>query len=420
VLTNPTSVGTLRAVGSEESGTLGSLRESNRERVIRALRALGVASRAQVARRTGLSRSTVSSIVGDLQLEGIVVDRREDGPPAARGGRPPALIALDRATGLALGIDFGKRHLAVAVADLSHDVLAEEWCEMPEDYEADQGIERASELVDRVIDEAGADRDRILGVGMGLPSPVQRTGLVGSSAILPGWSGTAGGERMADRLGLPVRLHNDANLGALAEVTWGAGRGCHALVYVKISHGIGAGIMIGNRLFDGAGGTAGEIGHTSLDETGEICRCGSRGCLETFAGGTAIARLLSRSRNEDLDLDAVLRLAAAGDPACRRALHDAGRHIGVAVANLCNLVNPERIVVGGSMGYAGDLLLDPLKESVDQRAIPSAAEDVDVVPGELGERAELLGAVALVLHEAGPALNGLIPEKAAKAEVEIT
>jgi predicted NBD/HSP70 family sugar kinase len=403
----------------EEAGSLGSLRESNRERVVQALRMLGVASRADVARRTGLSRSTVSSIVAELVAEGLVVDREEDGRPSS-AGRPPALIALDPAAGVALGLDFGKRHLGVAASDLSHRILAEEWVEMPEDYEAEDGINRAAELVEKVLAGSGADRDRVLGVGMGLPGPVHRSGIVGSSAILPGWAGTRGAERMADRLGLQVWLGNDANLGALSEATWGAGRGASTLVYLKLSTGIGAGIVIEGELFGGAGGTAGEIGHVTLDETGDICRCGSRGCLETYAAGAALARMLSSSRSEDLDVDAVLGRAAAGDPACRRALRDAGRHIGVAAATLCNLVNPERIVVGGSMGYAGDLLLDPLRESVGLRAIPSAAEDVEVVLGELGERAELLGAVALVLHEAGPAWSGQVPatQQAATAETK--
>jgi predicted NBD/HSP70 family sugar kinase len=244
---------------------------------------------------------------------------------------------------------------------------------------------------------------------MGLPGPVHSTGVVGSSAILPGWAGTHAAERMADRLSMEVWLGNDANLGALAESTWGAGREACGLVYLKLATGIGAGIVIDGRLFEGAGGTAGEIGHTSLDETGDICRCGSRGCLETYASGSAIAGLLSRSFGEKLTLDDVLARAVDGDPGCRRALADAGRHIGAAVADLCNLINPERIVVGGSMAVAGDVLLDPLREAVGLRAIPSAAEDVQIVLGDLGERAELLGAVALVLHEAGPAWSGPAP-----------
>ena len=393
----------------EQPGALGSLRESNREKVVKALQTLGVASRADIARWTGLSRSTVSSIVAELHDEGLVVDRHDGGREAAGSGRPPALIALDPSAGYALGIDFGKRHLAVALADLSHEVLGEKWVEMPDDYEAGEGMARATEMVDGLLDELAADKGRVIGVGMGIPGPVQTTGMVGSFAILPGWAGTAPQERMAELLGLPVRVGNDANLGALAESTWGAGRGSSSVVYLKLATGIGAGIVIGGRLFEGAGGTAGEIGHTTIDETGDICRCGNRGCLETYAGAAAIASLLSRSFDQQLDTEDVLSRAAEGDAGCRRALADAGRHIGVAVANLCNLVNPERIVVGGSLGHAGALLLDPLRESVSLRAIPSAGEDVSIVPGELGERAELLGAVALVLQEATLAQGARTP-----------
>jgi predicted NBD/HSP70 family sugar kinase len=142
-----------------------------------------------------------------------------------------------------------------------------------------------------------------------------------------------------------------------------------------------------------------------IDESGDICRCGNRGCLETLAGAPAIVGLLGRSLGEELELEDVIERAKDGDLGCRRVLADAGRHIGVAVATLCNLVNPERIVVGGSVGAAGELVLEPLRESVRLRAIQSAAEDVEVVPGELGERAEVLGAVALVLHEAGPVVT---------------
>jgi len=393
----------------EEPGTAPSLRESNRLRVIQALQILGVTSRADVARHTRLSRSTVSTIVAALQAEGIVVDRDPDGRTPGGGGRPPAPIALYPAAGLAIGVDFGKRHLAVALADLSHELIAEEWREMPDDYDAATGIERAAELVELVLGAEGADSERVLGVGMGLPGPVHRSGVVGSSAILPGWAGTHAAERMSDRLGMEVWLRNDANLGALAEATWGAGRGASGLVYLKLATGIGAGIVIDGRLFGGAGGTAGEIGHTSLDETGDICRCGSRGCLETYASAAAIAGLLSRSLGEPLGPDDVTKRAVDGDPGCRRALADAGRHIGAAVADLCNLINPERIIVGGSMAVVGDVLLDPLREAVGLRAIPSAADDVEIVLGELGARAELLGAVALVLHEAGPAWSGPAP-----------
>src|SRR3954454_17392237 len=330
----------------DEPGSAPSLRASNRLRVIQALQLLGVTSRADLARHTRLSRSTVSTIVAGLQEEGMVV-ARDAAARRAGGARPPTLIALDPAAGFAIGIDFGKRHLAVALADLSHQLLAEERREMADDYDAEAGIEEAAQLVETVLEAAGADAGRLLGVGMGLPGPVHSTGVVGSSAILPGWAGTQAADRMGERLAMEVWLGNDANLGALAESTWGAGRDACGLVYLKLATGIGAGIVIDGRLFGGAGGTAGEIGHTSLDETGDICRCGSRGCLETYASAAAIAGLLSRSLGEPLGPDDVTQRAVDGDPGCRRALADPGRHIGAAVADLCNLINPERIIVGG-------------------------------------------------------------------------
>jgi predicted NBD/HSP70 family sugar kinase len=384
------------------TGSLGALRESNTGRVIEALNALGTASRAQLSRRTGLARSTVSSIVAELQGDGIIVSRESNGKPVSGSGRPPSLIALNPSAQVAVGIDFGKRHLAVAVADLSHTVLAERRREMRDDYDAQEGFEAATGLVEGVLEAAAIPRDRVLGVGMGLPGPVHRRGTLGSETILPGWAGVTAAGAMSERLGLPVQVENDANLGALAEHRFGAGAGSESLAYLKVATGIGAGLVVEGRLFRGAGGTAGEIGHTILDETGDVCRCGNRGCLETYASAPAIVALLQRSLGAEMEPEQVIERAREGDAACRRVLADAGRHIGVAVANLCNLFNPERVVVGGSIASADDLLLDPLRESVRLRAIPSASEDVQIVPGLLGERAELLGAVALVLQQAGP------------------
>ena len=390
-------------MGSDRSGSLGSLRQNNRDRVVATLREFGVASQAQLARQTGLSRTTVSSLVAELKRTGTIMDfQGTRGSTRGHGaGRPPRLLTLDRSAGAAVGIDFGKRHLAVAVCDLSHTVLAESRREIADDYPADSGMDAATELVGHTLAEAGIERERVLGVGLGLPGPIHRsTGTIGSSAILPGWVGVRVAGEMGRRLGLPVHIDNDANLGALAELKWGAGQGYAALVYLKLSTGIGAGLVVDGGLFHGVGGTAGEIGHTTIDEAGPICRCGSRGCLETLAAAPAIVELLRTSLGEDLTIEAIVERAAGGDPGCRRAIGDAGRHIGSAVANLCNLLNPERIVVGGSLGAAGDVLFEPLREAVQLRAIPTAAEDVEIVAGVLGERAEMLGAVALVLEDA--------------------
>jgi predicted NBD/HSP70 family sugar kinase len=178
---------------------------------------------------------------------------------------------------------------------------------------------------------------------------------------------------------------------------WGAGRGADHMAYVKAATGIGAGFIVAGAPDVGAGGTAGEIGHTVVDPSGPICRCGNRGCLETLAGAPAVLSSLRDVHGERLTLQEAVAFARRGDAGCTRAIADAGSAIGTAVATLCNLLNPQRVVVGGDLGAAGELLLQPLREALRRGAIRSAADDVEVVGGELGERAEVLGAVALVL-----------------------
>jgi predicted NBD/HSP70 family sugar kinase len=385
-----------------KSGSLTSLREENRRRVIDSLRELGLASRAELARSTGLSRSTVSTIVADLLERGMAREggHRDGMPREVHAGRPPVMVSLSSSAGVALGIDFGHRHLRVAVADLSHTVLAEEWRELDVDHSAEHGLEAAGEFVDRVLGEAEVDRDRVIGTCMGLPAPINgTTGAVHSSAILPGWVGVDAAAEAKRRLGMPVRVENDANLGALAELVWGAAKGRSDVAYVKVATGVGAGLISGGRIHHGIDGTAGEIGHTVLSEGGPVCRCGNRGCLETFASTRAIADLLSRSRGEEISARRLLELCAGGDPAAQRLIGDAGRAIGVAMANLCNLLNPECVIIGGELSAAGDVLLGPMRDSVARNAIPSAVERLEIVPGVLGERAELLGALAVVMHE---------------------
>jgi predicted NBD/HSP70 family sugar kinase len=245
----------------------------------------------------------------------------------------------------------------------------------------------------------------VINVGMGVPGPLLHVdGTVGSGAILPGWVGVHAGEEMQRRLGLPVVVDNDANLGALAEAMIGAGRGARELVYLKVASGIGAGLVIDGRVHHGAGGTAGELGHLLVDEEGQVCRCGNRGCLETVAAVPRLLEQLSRTHGSGLRIEDVVGLAAGGDPGCQRVIADAGRHIGRAVAMLCNLLNPARVIVGGDLSAAGDLLLDPLRAALRRYAIPAAAEAVEVRAGVLGEQAEVRGAVALAVGEAQPTL----------------
>jgi predicted NBD/HSP70 family sugar kinase len=352
-----------------------------------------------------LSRTTISTLVAELKDAGLVfeVDGRA---PGARGGRPGVQLVLHDAPGAVVGIDFGHSHVQVAVADLAHNVLAERTQDMDVNHRAEEALDASARMVDEVLVEAGIERALVTCAGIGIPGPVDRArGAVGSATILPGWLGLHIGDAMRGRLGLPVEIENDANCGALAELTWGAGRDCSNFAYIKAATGIGAGIIIDGRLLRGASGTAGEIGHTTLDQAGALCYCGNRGCLETVASGPAIIRLVSEARQEAPNLARVIELAAAGDVRCRRAISDAGREIGVAVAGLCNLINPERVIIGGLLSRAGELLLQPIRESVRRHAVLAAAERVDVVPAVFVERAELLGSLALALTSSSGTLT---------------
>jgi glucokinase-like ROK family protein len=357
----------------------------------------GSLTQAEIARSTGLSAATVSNIVRELKDGGTV-----EVTPTSAGGRRARSVSLSGDAGIVVGVDFGHAHLRVAVGNLAHQVLAEEAEPMDVDASAAECFDRAERIVQRLIESTEVRRDKVIGVGLGVPGPIDAaTGALGSTTILPGWTGINPREELQRRLGVPVHVDNDANLGALGEQVWGNGRGERDLAYIKVGSGVGAGLVISGQIYRGPGGTAGEIGHITLDESGPVCRCGNRGCLETFTAARYVLPLLSSTHGPDINMPRVVQLAREGDLGCRRVVADIGRHIGSGVASLCNLLNPSRVVLGGDLADAGDLVLDPVRDSVARYAVPSAARQLRVVPGTLGGRAEVLGALALVLSEMG-------------------
>jgi predicted NBD/HSP70 family sugar kinase len=393
------------------SGSLESLRELNRLRVVDALRLHGHLSRADISRHTGLSRSTISTLVGDLVDRGFVVERPDPKAAHASQGRPPVLLALDPSAGAVVGVDVDHLRLRVAVSDLSRTVLAETVTAADVDNDATGALDIAGRLVASALDSAGVDHDRVLGVGVALAGPVDHArGALHPSSILPAWANVDAAGELSARLGLPVHIDNDANLGALAVVTLGAGRDVRHALYVQISSGIGAGLIIDGRPYHGFNGVAGEIGHVAVDDAGPICRCGNRGCLEMYASGPALVRLLRASRGEELSVPQLIRSALDGDLGARRVIADAGTVVGRVVASVCNILNPEMVVVGGDLSAAGELLLGPLRESVIRSALPTATGGLTVVAGTLGERANVLGALALAIAQSEHAVAARIAE----------
>src|SRR3954469_1816350 len=388
-------------INGNSGGSLERLRETNRLRVVEALRLRGSASRSELVEITGLSRTTITSLLGELHARGLITAGSGSERSERLRGRPPVLIRLAPSAGAALGVAFGHSHVHVAISDLSSTVLAERRKDIDVDASAAAALDAAAELIDALLVETGMSYGQVVAAGMGVPGPIAvPSGRVGSSSILPGWEGLNPAQALAERLGdVHVEALNDANLGALAESSLGAGKGISDVVYVKISSGIGAGLVLGGRLHCGISGNAGEIGHVQVRDDGVACRCGNRGCLETVAAVPAVLAALRPAHGESLDLKDVLDLAARGDIATTRVIKDAGRAVGRALGDLCNVVNPGAVIIGGDLSATGAPLLDGIRDSLDRYAQPEAAAAVDVRRSELGVRAEVLGALTLVIGD---------------------
>lgn len=372
-------------------------------RVINTLLRLGPVSRADLARHSGLAPSTVTGLVYSLQAEGLVTEG-ERIPTVQGPGRPATLLALHRSAGLAVGLDFGKRHVTVAISDLAHDMVTERRIEHDADLPAQEQVSRARAVVDEALAGLGVDRSAMVGIAAGIPGPVhQVTGHLGDSTILPGWVDLTAEETLGAAFERAVLVDNDANIGGLAEWTWGAARGSDHVVYVKLSTGIGGGLVINGQPFVGFGGTAGELGHIRIEPGGPVCRCGRRGCLESVTGSALIIGAVAAEHAGVETVADVLELARAGDETAVGALTDCGTAVGTALGAVCNVLNPEVIVLGGELAAAGAIVAEPLIAALSESAVRSAYGDVDVRLGKLGDRAEVLGAVALALRSCDPA-----------------
>jgi predicted NBD/HSP70 family sugar kinase len=380
-----------RATGAEAPGSATSLRLANQRRVLSALLASGgkTLTQSDLTRETGLASGTVSSIVRELAAKDIL-------STVPGSGRRGTTVRFGRGAGLAAGIDFGHSHLAVVLGDMSGEVVGEARERIEADLTHDAGLHLAGELLDRLLGSIGAIRSDVRTIGMGLPAPITQDVDL-SSAILPAWVGVNASQAATKALGRPVHVENDANLGALAEHRRGLGRGHDNVVFVKVSSGVGAGLIIHGEIFRGTDGTAGEIGHLTLDDQGPLCRCGSRGCLETYAA-TGSALTMMAEQLPGATIDDIIAAAKTGNVSALRVFEDAGMHLAWGLAAVTNLVNPGVILVGGDMSHAGDLILNSARLGMRRHVLSGAPAATPVLVASLGDRASAIGALQLAIE----------------------
>jgi predicted NBD/HSP70 family sugar kinase len=369
-----------------------TIRDINRQIVLNYVRELGPISRAAIARETALQRSTISLIVDELRVDGLI----EEVSGESTGGRPPSLLSLRTVDAVAIGVDLRTVKTVMASSDLAGRVLEQE--EFPTDPDVKKTLAKIVECAQRLI---GKTRGAIEGIGISVPGVVDPE----KGTYIPhfNWRNAPIAETLTRATSLPVSIDNDANAAALAELWFGRPeiREVRDFILVLVEEGVGTGIVFDGQVYRGEGGTAGEFGHMTIGSGAPVeCAVGSRECWEAFASErAAVARYqkLSRSNgNNDINFSAVMDLALKGERNARAALKETARYLGIGIANLIQGLAPEAVIVGGPIARVWPVIVEDLKASVDTsicRGFPSTP----ILDSTLGSEPTLMGALSLVL-----------------------
>lgn len=378
-------------------------------------------SRTDLADRMGLTRAAVSLIVNDLIENGVIFEAESRSVPS---GRPPIVLEINPERDLVGAIDMGATHMSIALADFTARIHQE--TNFPIDIKdgPEVCLAKADQNLRQLLEEQMLPISHLSAIGIGVPGPViTEAGMVIAPPIMPGWDRYPIRTRLEKMWGHPVTLNNDAELGALGEWAYGAGRGEKNIAYIKVGSGIGAGLILNQQIYGGTMGAAGEIGHLTIDENGPLCDCGNHGCLEAFAGGHAIAKqgqslarsgkrtLLAGIPVEKITAYEVAEAAKQGDLYAQEILRKAGTHVGIAIAGLINLFNPSVVIIGGGVAQVGDIITAPIRQAVRERAMHASEQSVRITTGMLGRRSVLIGAtvqaVNVAIHAAADNRNSV-------------
>ncbi|MFI6479837.1 ROK family transcriptional regulator [Nonomuraea sp. NPDC050663] len=359
--------------------------------VLQLIREGSCRTRKELIEFTGLSRSTITDRVDRLIDGGYI---HESGVASSGGGRPPSVLDVDSSNHLVLVADLGAHHARAALTDLAARPLAEEFTEMPIELGPDRVLTWVRQAFQRLLDRTGRSAAQVCGIGLDLPGSVDHeTGRVIRSFLMPGWEDHPIKEAIRQSFDVPILVENDAKAMALGE-WWSKWRHCSSLLLVKVSTGIGAGIVLDGTIYRGVDEAAGNIGHVRLRDTDDrVCTCGSRGCVASLASGFALAGDLGLESSR-----AVVRQVHAGDPEAIARTQEAGRTLGVVLATAVSLLNPGVLVLAGDMAETREHYLTGIRESVYRRSLPYTTRNLEIVTASLAERAGIVGTAVMVME----------------------
>ena len=396
------------------TGDMQLVRQVNRTAILHLIRERGPISRVSLSRLAKLTPATAFSIVEELVDLGLV---RERGIGASAGGRRPMLFEFNPTAFAAVGVDLRANRLIAMVTDLDAQPLAKAVYPYRGEIDGFEGAHLISQGTHDVIRNSGVSPDKLVGLGISVPALIDIDGGIVVKAINLGWEQVPLRKLLREQLDMPIHIMDVSLALTVGEAYFGAGRGVQNLICINVGSGVGSGIIVGGQIYRGADGVAGEIGHMTVDEDGPQCRCGNYGCLERLAASPAIAeravkglkqgalsaiRDLVDGKLENVTVDVVVEAAKSGDEFSRGILAETGRYLGIGIASVVNMLNPEMVIIGGGVPQAaGVLLLKPLRGAVKRRAFEVHARRVRIVSADLGIDASAIGAAAWAMIQAG-------------------
>lgn len=390
----------LEALGQQALGQRSeTVRRANLSAIVRDLHAGGPASRSELVARTGLTRSAIRALIGELAAADLAIEE----PPEPQGtpGRPSPVVSLNPAGAVVLGLEIAVDTLAAAVVGLGGHVHERIRIDRPAGHTTVQAIAEDLAALATDLRSRRPAGETLVGVGVAVVGVVRRSDGFVSMAPNLGWRDVPLGEALAAALDLdaPIWVANDADLGALVELRRGAAIGGDHVLFISGEYGVGGGLIVDGQPLTGVAGYGGEVGHLAINPNGAACRCGSFGCWETEVGEGALLRMAGRPPGGGrAEIDALLQDAENGVPSALSALDHVGRWLGIGLAGLVNVFNPRLIVLGGIFGRILPYVGRTLEDELDRRALAAPRRLVRIVPGMLREDAPLLGAAELAFE----------------------